>query len=1070
MVGSEVLNGEPYQEVRTEPEFQAAGETSGLECPDSLGGGIQFDEHASPDCSFGSEWGPPEYPGCYQNDRGTAEANEDHAGREGPGRGRSRERTEDEIRWPGRQSEVAIPEIEKLKSIKTISYNARTLYEESKRDELSSYLSETEVDLVMISESKLHQTVPEGAVNFPGFQIASRLDRASKHPGGGLLILVRDGINFHNVIEKNVNFSCQVASVQIKDTYFVLVYRRPQTTKDQNTELVEHLIDKYADKKVIFFGDYNLPGIDFDEPINHGAEDDDDKTVRELWKDFAHELQLVQHVRGATQKYGNTLDLVMSREIEGTVLKDPIVDKYLFQGMSDHYPILTEVALDIHIERVVKYIFDDKRMDIEKFVKYIEDSDMLNRVRAELSANDKWIVIRSILLEARKHACPVIKCKDRSKPPWTNQAIEALHAKIGRLRRKIKSPSQSVNVKERRISDLKVLSQRLKKMISEARLRFESKNIDQMHADKNLLFKHVKKVKRAGNAAPPINGMGGQTLISNAAKASEFQRKFMGIYGKKSTKNHKWNFDCKLGDIQFHPAKIRAKVMKMKRNVACGIDTIGPSLYKDSPFVVFESLSHLFRRCFDYGEIPLDWTVARVKPLWKNSGSKSDINKYRPVSIGVTACKIMEAMSLDPITELAEAADVFGEEQHGFRKGRSTMTNLNEYWRYVTSLVDRGRHVHVLGLDMSSAFDKVDIDYLLDSLEAIGIGGRLGRFIELWLKNRYQMVEVGDEKSGLEHVGSGFQQGSLSGPAFFNIAASRLMGGLKEKGVRFLQYADDVKLIFEAENEAEVAVIQDAVDELVAKAAEAGLSFNGAKSTLMTFGARADYALPVALKVGGEIVPQTKQAKDLGVLFQSNMSFSAALTSNLRKAYAIIHIVRATFKVRSLRMLRQVYESYFLPIITYGCEVWASEMQMVKEAMIKGYKAFWRLGGNKFQLPADLMDPFQICVARNLGFLRRIQLGKTCHKFDDFFQFVQNESTRTFTKMNMQVQESRKNCRYNFFGVICSRWYNQLNPDQRNSSSEAVFKAEVKRMIKADFPTKPCDLRPLFMRWRSRQN
>ena len=90
-------------------------------------------------------------------------------------------------------------------------------------------------------------------------------------------------------------------------------------------------------------------------------------------------------------------------------------------------------------------------------------------------------------------------------------------------------------------------------------------------------------------------------------------------------------------------------------------------------------------------------------------------------------------MFLEDVMGISEMNDCFGPEQHGFRSGRSTITNLTEYWSYITSMVDKDCRVYVLNLDMSKAFDCLKINFILDSLDLIGVGGQLGRFIELWL-------------------------------------------------------------------------------------------------------------------------------------------------------------------------------------------------------------------------------------------------------------------------------------------------------------------------------------------------
>ena len=268
---------------------------------------------------------------------------------------------------------------------------------------------------------------------------------------------------------------------------------------------------------------------------------------------------------------------------------------------------------------------------------------------------------------------------------------------------------------------------------------------------------------------------------------------------------------------------------------------------------------------------------------------------------------------LEEINVICENNNAFGETQHGFRAKRSTITNLTSYWDYVTEAVDKNQRLHVLNLDMSAAFDTVNVDVILRNLARIGLGGPPGRLLEAWLKNRFQFVEVNGQRSRLCQVNSGVQQGSLTGPAFFNLATSSLTARLEAEGIRCFKYADDIKCIFTCDTDHEFQQVQRAIEAMVQAASEIGLAFNAEKSTLMSFGRRR-VPYEFELQIMGNIVPKVKETKDLGVIFQSTMNFGSTLTQNLKKALTIVYIVRSTIKIRSYELLNKIYN---LVIIMY---------------------------------------------------------------------------------------------------------------------------------------------------------
>jgi len=70
--------------------------------------------------------------------------------------------------------------------------------------------------------------------------------------------------------------------------------------------------------------------------------------------------------------------------------------------------------------------------------------------------------------------------------------------------------------------------------------------------------------------------------------------------------------------------------------------------------------------------------------------------------------------------------------QHGFMKGRYYFTNLISYDQ-VTHLVDEGKAVDVIYLDLSKGFDTVPHSILLEKLAAHGLDGCTLCWIKNWL-------------------------------------------------------------------------------------------------------------------------------------------------------------------------------------------------------------------------------------------------------------------------------------------------------------------------------------------------
>ena len=84
-------------------------------------------------------------------------------------------------------------------------------------------------------------------------------------------------------------------------------------------------------------------------------------------------------------------------------------------------------------------------------------------------------------------------------------------------------------------------------------------------------------------------------------------------------------------------------------------------------------------------------------------------------------------------------------------KGKSCLTNLLEYLENVTKTLDNGDPLDVIYLDFAKAFDKVPHKRLISKLEAHGISGNISNWIQQWLTDRKQKVNINGKKSSSGH-------------------------------------------------------------------------------------------------------------------------------------------------------------------------------------------------------------------------------------------------------------------------------------------------------------------------------
>ena len=231
-----------------------------------------------------------------------------------------------------------------------------------------------------------------------------------------------------------------------------------------------------------------------------------------------------------------------------------------------------------------------------------------------------------------------------------------------------------------------------------------------------------------------------------------------------------------------------------------------------------------------------------------------------------------------------EAGGFISTSQHGFRSGRSTLTQLLVHWNNVLRNLNNGIEVDVIYVDFEKAFDKVSVDVLLAKLKKCGVRGKLLDWIDDFLRGWVQTVRVDGHFSSFQKVISGVPQGSVLGPILFLVYVMDLDHCLEKAGA--FTFADDTKIFMVIKSCLDQMDLKRDLNQVFQWALTNNMSLHENKFELMSCrlacsellrelpfsGEWCTYDTP-----GGTVLEPSSTVKDLGITLSSDGSWKPEL-------------------------------------------------------------------------------------------------------------------------------------------------------------------------------------------------
>jgi hypothetical protein len=177
----------------------------------------------------------------------------------------------------------------------------------------------------------------------------------------------------------------------------------------------------------------------------------------------------------------------------------------------------------------------------------------------------------------------------------------------------------------------------------------------------------------------------------------------------------------------------------------------------------------LFNRSLTLKKIPDKWKYSMIQMIPKKTGSPSNINNYRPISMTSSIAKLFERILSTRIKAHLKSNNILVRNQSGFRNHRQTKDNLLYLTQKTTESFNRSKNVCAIFFDIQSAFDKVWHEGLIFKLIQINLPLYLVEIIHDYLVSRKFVVSINGHCSETKIIAAGVPQGAVLSSILFNI-------------------------------------------------------------------------------------------------------------------------------------------------------------------------------------------------------------------------------------------------------------------------------------------------------------
>lgn len=436
---------------------------------------------------------------------------------------------------------------------------------------------------------------------------------------------------------------------------------------------------------------------------------------------------------------------------------------------------------------------------------------------------------------------------------------------------------------------------------------------------------------------------------------------------------------------QISPDFVIKQLRSLNTAKATGLDGISAKVLKMTSPAIIAVITYICNLSIEVGQFPSKWKEAKVVPIFK-SGSRSDCNNYRPISVLPVLSKILEKHVYCHLYKFLQDHNLLMNTQFGFRKDHSCQTAVLSITEQIYQAINEGKFLGLVQLDFSKAFDLVNHKLLLEKLKLYRCNTSAINWFTSYLCNRMQKVVLTQTESAPSKIVSGVPQGSILGPLLFLMFINDMPELVSQS--QTLLYADDVTFAYADTN---VETIEENLNENCQSASDWGMDndmyLNAKKCNSTLFATKQKLRLTdntsLKIKINNDNIPHAQNTKLLGVHLDSELTWKDQITHVHNEVVKNIYLLKQIKEYLSINDRKLFYNSYIQPHLDYCNVIWGNCAKYLLNDLCKLQKRAARLIlGKDISTPShELFSELNwMPLEERISFNRSVQVFKCLHK------------------------------------------------------------------------------------------